>query len=327
MWMVEDGTMSAYDVNLPEGYTLRLPGPGDLETVHALIATCEEADEGSAEITLDDVRGSWERQRFDLKRDAWLVEAPGGNAVAFADAWPREDYSHMEADGYVHPAHRAKGIGRWLVRTVERRAREIAHQSGRQAATLLRSIVFAGTPEACDLFESEGFTRGRRFWRMVIDLRAATPEPRWPDGVSVRTFEQGDALDVHALIQDAFSDNHRHVRTGFEDWREAMMSRESFDPALWFLAVSEGEIVGAALCPDYPHQGWVRQLAVAREWRGHGVGAALLRHAFREFARRGKVDAGLVVDSFNRSGAQDFYIGVGMQVEREHQEFEKEVGP
>lgn len=161
---------------------------------------------------------------------------------------------------------------------------------------------------------------------MVIDLRTQTPEARWPDGVSVRTFEQEDARDVHALIQDAFSDNHRHVSTGFEDWREAMMAREAFDQAFWFLAVSEGNIVGAALCPDYAHQGWVRQLAVAREWRRHGVGAARLRHAFQEFAPRGKPEAGLVVDSFNRSGAQRFYLGVGMRIEREHQEYEKEVG-
>jgi ribosomal protein S18 acetylase RimI-like enzyme len=89
--------------------------------------------------------------------------------------------------------------------------------------------------------------------------------------------------------------------------------------------VAGGRIVGAALCPDYPDQGWVRQLAVARDWRGKGVGTALLRQAFRDFARRGKPVAGLVVDSYNRSGAQKFYLGVGMRIEREHQEYEKRV--
>jgi GNAT superfamily N-acetyltransferase len=180
--------MSAHDAHLPEGYTSRPPRPDDVETVHALIATCEQADEGNAEITLDDVRGSWERQRFDLNRDAWLVEAPGGDAVAFADAWPREDYSHVEADGHVHPAHREKGIGRWLAQTVERRAREIAHQSGRQSATLLRSIVFAGTPDACDLFESEGFTNWH-FWRMVMS--AHSDPGSLADGVSMRVRAGG----------------------------------------------------------------------------------------------------------------------------------------
>jgi ribosomal protein S18 acetylase RimI-like enzyme len=67
-------------------------------------------------------------------------------------------------------------------------------------------------------------------------------------------------------------------------------------------------------------------LGVAREWRGRGIGTALLWQAFREFARRGKPHAGLVVDSYNRSGAQQFYVGVGMRVEREHQEYEKRVG-
>lgn len=185
--------------------------------------------------------------------------------------------------------------------------------------------MIAGNKGARELFESEGFEPVRHFWRMVIDLNEPVPEPQWPQGVSVRTFEPGDEEEVHALVQEAFSDNYRHVRTGFADWREVMMARESFDPALWFLAVSEGRITGAALCPDYAGQGWVRQLAVAREWRRRGVGAALLRHAFREFARMGKPHAGLVVDSYNRSGAQEFYIAVGMRVEREHQEYELEV--
>jgi ribosomal protein S18 acetylase RimI-like enzyme len=157
---------------------------------------------------------------------------------------------------------------------------------------------------------------------MVIDLREPVPSPSGRRGATVRTFVADVEEEVHALIQNAFSDNFRHVRTGLADWRAAMMARESFDPEQWFLAIAGGQIVGAALCPDYPDQGWVRQLAVAREWRGKGVGTALLRHAFRDFARRGKREAGLVVDSYNRSGAQKFYLGVGMRIEREHQEYE-----
>lgn len=307
---------------IPEGFAVRTPKWEDLERVVALIAACEVADEGNAEITRDDLRGSWERPRFELGLDAWVVEALDGHLAAYGDVWPREDFAHIEADGYVHPAHRGRGIGRWLVRTLEQRAREMSGEAGRADGTLLRTAVFAGNRDACELFESEGFVPGRHFWRMVIDLREPTPEPEWPAGVTVRTFAEGDKQAVHELIQGAFSDNYRHVPLGLSDWESVMMDRESFDPEQWFLAVADGRIVGAALCPHYPDQGWVRQLGVAREWRGKGVGTALLRHAFREFARRGKRHAGLVVDSYNRSGAQEFYLGVGMRIEREHQEYE-----
>ena len=332
-WRVEDGGMreaedgrTAETVDkLPDGYVARAPRVEDLDAVVALIAACEEADEGNAEIDAGDMRGSWGRPRFDLAFDAWAVEAPDGTTAAYGDVWPRDDYAHIEADGYVHPAHRGRGIGRRLVRAMERRARALAQKASPGTEVLLRTVVYAGTRDACDLFESEGFSRGRHFWRMVADLSEPLAEPVWPEGVSIRTFEPGDEEEVHALVQTAFSDNHRHVRAPFEDWRAVMIERDSFDPTQWFLAVSDGKIAGVALCPDYPGQGWVRQLAVARDWRRRGVGAALLRHAFREFARRQKKIAGLVVDSFNRSGAQEFYLRVGMSVEREHQEYEKRV--
>lgn len=307
---------------LPEGYAWRAPRAGDLDAVVQLIAACELADEGDVEVSRDDVRGSWERARFSLDVDAWVVEAAGGVIAAYGDMWPREDYAHIEAGGYVHPAHRGRGIGGWLVRTMVGRAREMAAEAAPGTRVLLRSVAIAARADACELFESQGFTQGRHFWRMVIDLSEPVPEPEWPDGVSVDTFKAGDEGEVHALVQEAFGDNYRHVVTGFEDWRDVMMARESFDPSLWFLAVNDGRFIGGALCRDYPEQGWVRQLAVARDWRRRGVGAALLRHAFREFARREKPSAGLVVDSYNRSGAQEFYIAVGMRVEREAQEYE-----
>ena len=313
-------------MTLPEGYAGRAPGPNDLEAIVGLIAAFEIAHEGTAEVSLDDVRSTWQRARFDMENDAWAVEARDGVIVGYADVWPREDYAHIEGDGYVHPDHRARGIGRWLVQAMERRAAELAVKADAGTNVLLRSTVIAADGDACELFESEGFRPGRHFWRMAIDLREGVPEPEWPEGVSVRAFRPGDEEEVHTLVQEAFSDNYRHVRTAFEDWRDVMMARESFDPALWFLAESGARIIGVALCPDYPDRGWVRQLAVARDWRRRGVGAALLRHAFRELARHGKPNAGLALDSFNLSGAHEFYVANGMHAEREYQEYELEIG-
>jgi ribosomal protein S18 acetylase RimI-like enzyme len=109
----------------------------------------------------------------------------------------------------------------------------------------------------------------------------------------------------------------------FGEWKAFMMESESFDPGLWFVAEHEGRLVGVALCPDYEEYGWVRQLAVDREWRGRGVGKALLRQAFAEFRERGRTTAALVVDSYNRTGARQFYEAIGMRVEREHVAYEK----
>ena len=55
-------------LSLPPGYSARALVADDLRVVAALIAACEVADEGSAESTLDDLRGEWELPRFDLAR-------------------------------------------------------------------------------------------------------------------------------------------------------------------------------------------------------------------------------------------------------------------
>ena len=95
-----------------------------------------------------------------------------------------------------------------------------------------------------------------------------------------------------------------------------MIERETFDPALWFLAMDGDDVAGVALCPVYPESGWVRQVAARRPWRRRGIALALLRQAFGEFYRRGKREVGLVVDSYNLSGARDLYERAGMHVWR-----------
>jgi ribosomal protein S18 acetylase RimI-like enzyme len=159
---------------------------------------------------------------------------------------------------------------------------------------------------------------------MSMPLEERPPPPAWPNGVRVRTFDQErDTRAVYALVQDAFGDNERHTAESFEEWQAFMIDREAFEPGLWFIAESKGEIVGCVLCPNYEDEGWVRQLAVAREWRRRGLGTALLRQAMSELSRRGRREIGLVVDSGNRTGAKEMYERAGMTVAREHVRYEK----
>jgi ribosomal protein S18 acetylase RimI-like enzyme len=142
----------------------------------------------------------------------------------------------------------------------------------------------------------------------------------------VRTFDlERDTRAVHALVEEAFADNERHDAQSFEEWQAFMIDREAFEPGLWFVAEADGKVVGVVLCPDYSGEGWVRQLAVSREWRRRGLGTALLRQAMTEFHRRGRDRIGLVVDSWNRTGAKELYERAGMHVAREHTRMEKEL--
>jgi ribosomal protein S18 acetylase RimI-like enzyme len=63
-----------------------------------------------------------------------------------------------------------------------------------------------------------------------------------------------------------------------------------------------------------------------REFRGRGLGRALLHTAFAEFRRRGLPKAGLSVDATNPTGALGLYESVGMTVEHEDVRYSLPVG-
>lgn len=90
---------------------------------------------------------------------------------------------------------------------------------------------------------------------------------------------------------------------------------------MWYLAEKDGEIAGACLNMlsrvEDPEMGWVSQLGVRRAYRKQGLGLALLRIAFREFARRGKKRVGLGVDTGSLTGALKLYETAGMHPARE----------
>ena len=67
--------------------------------------------------------------------------------------------------------------------------------------------------------------------------------------------------------------------------------------------------------------GYVDSLGVLKEWRGRGIGKALLRRSFAELAGRGSPEVRLGVDTQNVHGAVALYEGVGMSVYRRYDVF------
>jgi len=295
--------------------TTRPPRPDEAQAVTNLIVACDVAEFGQPDFELDDLLTDWHMPGFDLERDA-IVVADGERVVAYA-SFVRGDY----VDVYVHPEHRNAGIGKALLEWSERRALE-RMPPGEEIR--VGQVITTGETGARRLLEKRGYEPVRTYWRMTMPLADSSPPPAWPDGVVVRTFDQErDTRAVYALVQDAFGDNERHTAESFEEWQAFMIDRDAFEPGLWFIAESDGEIVGCVLCPNYEDEGWIRQLAVSRDWRRRGLGTALLRQAMSELRRRGRREIGLVVDSWNRTGAKDLYEHAGMKVTREHVRLEK----
>jgi ribosomal protein S18 acetylase RimI-like enzyme len=145
-------------------------------------------------------------------------------------------------------------------------------------------------------------------------------EPVWSDGFGVRTYVETDGERVHALLDDAYAGWDRgYVARTHDDWVKWMTDHDEFDPGLWFLVERNGDLVGAALhWKEHRGDGWVKDIVVRESQRGHGLGNALLLHAFREYRRRGAQRVGLKVDSSNPTGALELYERTGFETDRRY---------
>jgi mycothiol synthase len=196
--------------------------------------------------------------------------------------------------------------------------------------------IYSQAEESQKLFKNFGYQYIRSSYRMMIDLESPPPEPVWPDGLTIRTYNpKSDARAIYLADQDAFRDHFgfvaEPVEEGLERFIHIATEYESFDPTLWWLALDGDEIAGICLCRphsyDDPELGYVGTLGVRRPWRKRGLGLAFLHNAFGEFYRRGKRKAGLGVDAENLTGALRLYEKSGMHMDMQFDLFEKEMRP
>jgi mycothiol synthase len=254
---------------------------------------------------------------------------------------PRIRFWVAERDGrlcaYVDVGERAERTRYWLdLRGTDPEATEAllgtaegwAHQRAAPGARLFGGIAEPDRSTR-DVYETAGFRLVRYSFDMRIELDAEVPEPAWPSGLSVRTFEPGsDDERAFELVNDAFADHWEWAPIPLEEWRRGSLEDPDFDPALVFLVEAEGELVGVALNlvrnPGEP-LGWVETLAVRNERRRQGLGVALLQQSFRVFRERGLARAGLHVDAENTTGAVRVYERAGMHVHGRWVTYEKAV--
>jgi ribosomal protein S18 acetylase RimI-like enzyme len=248
--------------------------------------------------------------RAELATDSWLWEDDEGIAAA---GWVQMQHDVAIGIAAVGLRAQASEIGRDLVESTERRGRELGAERMHQFA--LGADTFAR-----DLLAELGYVDVRHFYDMAIQL---TERPD-TGAVDVETFRVEDAEAFYDALDAAFQDHWEHHSNGFESWWERQSSNENFDPSLWFLVRSGGEI--AAVARNEANRnggGYVGALGVRREFRGQGYAKALLYHTFAEFWDRGLPRVTLGVDATNPTGATHLYEAVGMHVEAENIVYEK----
>lgn len=317
---------------LPPEYMIRRPTMEDLAAVTHLVRLYDLQQDGETTFTENDMGEEWEKPRFRLDEDAWVICAPGEDGaplvVGYQEVWNRKDHAFLQGDGYVHPDFNGRGIGTTLLRLAEARAREHIPLAPEEARVYIRNGVSGSDPAARELHENEGYVPVRYFWKMQVELKEAPPEPEWPHGIRLQPFRAGqDERRVFDAMEEAFRDHWWHIPWDYDWWCRRWFDDDTFAPGLWFIAVDGEEIAGGALCTYREQTGWVATLGVRRPWRRMGLGLALLRMAFGAFYQRGTRTVALGVDAGNPTGATRLYQKAGMQVAVENVLYEKELRP
>jgi mycothiol synthase len=238
----------------------------------------------------------------------------GDDLAGYAHLDTTDAVEGASAELAVAPAHRGAGHGARLVRA-------LVDATG--AGTRLRLWSHGQQSGAAQLARSMGFKRERVLWQMRKSLFAPLPEPSWPAGVTVRTFEVGRDEEPWLEVNNrAFADHPDQGTWTLDDVR--MREREPwFDPAGFFLAEQGGRLVGfhwtkvhGAQHPEptqaHSHEhhhdpiGEVYVVGVDPSMQGKGLGPALTLRGLQHLRARGLSQVMLYVDETNTNAIRTY---------------------
>ncbi|WP_442932324.1 GNAT family N-acetyltransferase [Micromonospora sp. NBC_01699] len=304
-------------MSLPHGWTTRRPTLDDVAAILAVVHASDIAAIGAPDFSPEDVREALLAPNVDPSRDSWLAVDPTGevSAWAYLESPSRGEREMIEV--YVYPGRGEPAAAPLLDRQLARVAQRAA-EFGYDRLTVRAGAV--PTEERwISVLEAAGFEFVKRYARMrrpLAGVSAVAPPP--PPGVLVRPVDPSDEAELRLffrILDTAFRDTPDYLPRSFEQWREqvAVLPTVAWDE--WFLAIVDGVPGGILQSADQAldqNEGWVKNLAVLREYRRRGVGAALLARAFASYAGKGREHAGLGVDLANPTEAARLYRAVGM---------------
>ena len=287
-------------------FTVRAPRMDEVEATAELLNEHSRQLHGVPDQPASELRQYWESPDVDFARDVLVAEANGA-LVGYADLGVHGEHVWLDVRGLEPEPLRA------LLDAIQERAAEKKPGAG------LMGYTSESDELVRDLYEQSGYSVTRHSYRMEISLEGGAPEAQWPEGFAVRTMHPGEEERIYEAHMCSFADTWMFEREPVELWSHWFLKDTAFDPSLWFLAEAGDTLAGISLTrasENEPGLGWVRILGVMPEFRQRGLGQALLRHTFAEYASRGLDRVGLGVDAENPTGAVRVYERAGMHVAR-----------
>ena len=199
---------------------------------------------------------------------------------------------------FVNPSLQGQGIGRLLMIEIELRARE--------AGVTVLSVPSSLTAEP--FYTKLGFHTVRDVYhgneRTLVMEKALLS--RHPIGLY---RDRQHRAQVVALWQQAFGYDTAHNVPSL-----AIDKKLAVNDGLFFVATDKKAVIGTVLAGYDGHRGWLYSVAVHADYRRHGLGSSLVRHAEQALIGLGCMKINLQINSSNEA-VVGFYEALGYGVE------------
>jgi mycothiol synthase len=316
---------------------IRTYGKEDLPALVALINEADAFDKLERSTTLEEMEHEMSFPTDSPETDCFLAWA-GDRLVGFSNMYvpkgdPQRDQEvAMWCWGVVHPEWRRRGLGRSLMEAAYRRGEEYLDEI-KVPTVHFHSNTRDVEEDRRALFEGFGMKPVRYNVNLIRPMNGNLPPVSVPDGYRLRAFDpECDAEAAWRVDNAAFRDHWGHTESKFEDFVH-WMEEPHMRPELWLLAEEKatGEIVGLGLNvidPDWIEQtgrreGYLNTLAVLREHRKRGLGAALIDQSLHVLRDEGMEAVHLHADSENLTGAMRLYERAGFRVRKRYVSYRK----
>ncbi|GAA2806248.1 mycothiol synthase [Kitasatospora paracochleata] len=273
-----------------------------LAAARAVLAAAVEADGREAVSEAGRLRLRADDPRAGVRH---LIQTATGSPLGYAqiEAGESEGGGRSTVELTVHPAHRGAGHGRALVDAVLR-----------EAGGAVDFWSHGGHPAARHLAQSYGAELVRELRQMRRTADAPEEQPL-PAGVTLRTFRPGEDDEAWlALNAAAFA---HHPEQG--SWTRAdladRLAEPWFDPAGFFLADRDGQLVGFHWTKVHPEGlGEVYVVGVAPSEQGSGLGRALTATGLRHLILDRKLATVLLYVDADNPAAVRVYERLGFTI-------------
>ncbi|MCF5723249.1 GNAT family acetyltransferase [Pseudomonas syringae] len=199
---------------------------------------------------------------------------------------------------FVNPMLQGQGIGRLLMLEIELRARE--------AGVTTLSVPSSLTAEP--FYTQLGFHTVRDVYHgnertLVMEKALLSRHPIGP------YRDRQHRTQVVALWQEAFGYDTAHNMPTL-----AIDKKLAVNDGLFFVATDKKAVIGTILAGYDGHRGWLYSVAVHADYRRHGLGSSLVRHAEQALTALGCMKINLQITSGN-DAVTGFYEALGYGVE------------